>query len=355
MNLFFDARYTRLDYHDGISRYSAELGTALTRHIGTITFLIYDDRQKQWFPEGSKFLKMHPPTSAKEPLTARILNRYNPDVVYSPMQTIGLGGRKFKAVLTSHDMIYYRHKTPPKSLPQAIRLGWRLYHATYLPQRLALNQADLVTTVSENTAREFATANLTKRPVLVVPNAPQQFNRNLVRHGRTVKNIVFMGSFMPYKNVETLIKGLRWLPGRTLHLLSRITPERRAELEAITPKNAQVIFHNGVSDEQYEKILADNAVLATASLDEGYGIPVAEAMAMGVPVVVSDIPIFHEVGANGAVYFNPTQPKAFADAVMQYDNRAFRDEHIARGLAHMRTFSWDTSARILLNAIESLV
>ena len=159
---------------------------------------------------------------------------------------------------------------------------------------------------------------------------------------------------MEYKNAETLIKGMKWLPGRTLHLLSKISPQRKAALEVLAPKNASIVFHNGVSDDEYEKLLADNAVLATASFDEGYGIPVAEALAMGVPTVASNIPVFHEVGAGGAVYFDPTKPKAFADTVIEFDSKKFRDEHIRLGKAHMKTFSWDTSARILLNAIESL-
>jgi len=354
MKLFFDARYTRTDFHDGISRYSAELGNALAK-ITPVTFLISDERQKQWFPADASFLKIHAGTSPKEPFTARILNKYKPDVVYSPMQTMGLSGRKFKAILTSHDMIYYRHKTPPKNLPAPIRFGWRFYHASYIPQRAALNSADIVTTVSETTAREFARTKLTTRPVVVIPNAPQQFDDNLVKHHGTIKNIIYMGSFMPYKNVETLIKGMRWLPGRTLHLLSRIAPARKQELEKLIPKNAQVVFHNGVSDSQYERLLADNAVLATASFDEGYGIPVAEAMAMGVPVVISNIPVFHEVGAGGAVYFDPTQPEQFAEAVTEFDNKKFRDAHISLGKAHMKTFSWESSAQLLLNAIKSLL
>lgn len=355
MKIFFDARYTRTDYHDGISRYSAKLGNALLNIAEDVTFLISDEKQRQWFPESAKFLTIHAGTSPKEPFTARILNKYEPDVVYSPMQTMGLGGRKFKVMLTLHDMIYYRHKTPPRNLPAPIRLGWRLYHATYWPQRLVLNQADLVATVSETTAREFAVAKLTKRPVIVIPNAPQHFSTYPVKHRGKIANIVYIGSFMPYKNVETLIRGMRRLPGRTLHLLSRITPKRQSELEMLIPKGAQVIFHNGVSDDEYEKMLANNAVLATASFDEGYGIPVAEALAMGVPAIVSDIPVFHEVGAGGALYFNPKKPKEFAEAVIRLDDKVLRNEHITLGKAHMQTFDWDTSARILLNALEALL
>lgn len=354
MKIFFDARYTRTDYHDGISRYSAELGTALAK-LDDVTFLICDDAQKKWFPEDSKFLKIHPGTSVKEAFVPKILNKYKPDVVYSPLQTIGTLGRNYKAVLTSQDMIYYRHALPPRFLPAHVRLGWRLYHLTYWPQRLALNSADLVTTVSHTSAHDLNAAKMTHHPIIPVPNAPQKFSKYPVKHGGAIKNIVYMGSFMPYKNTETLIKGMQWLPGRTLHLLSRISPARKAELTALLPKNAQVVFHNGVTDDEYEKLLADNAVLATASYDEGYGIPVAEAMAMGVPAVVSNIPVFHEVGASGALYFDPAQPKEFADAVKKLDNKQFRDQQISLGIAHMKTFSWDSSARILHNAMKSLL
>ena len=163
-----------------------------------------------------------------------------------------------------------------------------------------------------------------------------------------------MGSFMPYKNAETLIKGMEWLPGRTLHLLSRVSPSRQAELEALVPTDAKVVFHNGVSDDEYEKLLANNALLASASLDEGYGIPVAEAMNMGVPTVISDMPVFHEVGADGALYFDPHSPKSFAEAVQKLDNLQTRQELIKKAFKHVSTFSWDNSAQALLKAINSL-
>lgn len=354
MKLFFDARYTRTDYHDGISRYSAELGNALNK-LTSVTFLISDEKQRQWFPETAEFIKIHAGTSFKEPWTARILNKYKPDVVYSPMQTIGTAGRKYKSVLTLHDMIYYRHNKPPRFLPLHVRAGWRLYHLFYWPQRLVLKGADLVTTVSQTSADDISRAKISKNPVPVIYNAPQKFDTYPVSFGERIENIVYMGSFMPYKNVETLIKGMEWLPGRTLHLLSRVNSERQKELEALVPKNAKVVFYNGVSDEQYEQLLANNAVLATASLDEGYGIPVAEAMAMGVPVVASDIPVFHEVGADSALYFDPSSPEAFAEQVKKFDTPQFRDEQIAKGTAHIKTFNWDSSAKVLLQAIKSLL
>lgn len=351
MKLFFDARYTRTDYHDGISRYSAELGNALAK-LTPVTFLISEEGQKKWFPADASFIKIHAGTSTKEPFTAFILNKYKPDVVYSPMQTIGTMGRKYTSVLTPQDMIYYRHPQAPGFLPAHVRFGWRLYHLFYWPQRLILKGGDIITTVSNASASDLKKAKMTKLPIHVVYNAPQQFSTYPVHHENPIKNIVYMGSFMPYKNAETLIKGMEWLPGRTLHLLSRIRPERKAELEKLIPAGAQVIFHNGVSDDEYEKLLADNTILATASRDEGYGIPVAEAMSIGVPTVISDMPVFHEVGADGALYFSPDNPKEFAEQVVKLDDEAFRNDLIARGHQHMEQFSWDASAKVLFDAIS---
>jgi len=354
MKLLFDARYIRTDFHDGISRYSTELGNALAK-LTEVTFLVCDLAQLQFLPKHAKYELIHSPTSLKEPFTAKILNTLAPDVVYSPMQTIGTAGRKYKQILTSHDMIYFRHKTPPNNINAGIKLAWRVYHMSYVPERIALNGADIVTTVSHTVQREFEQAKLTKRPIVVIPNGPQQFNTHTVIHEHIPKNLVYMGSFMKYKNVETLIAGMQWLPGRTLHLLSKINPSRRRELTAQIPAGADVRFHGGVTDDAYEAVLADNAVLVTASFDEGYGIPVAEALAMGVPAVISNIPIFHEVAAGGALYFNPKQPKDFAAKVTELDDPKVLTHIVTNGKEHISSFSWENSARALLNTIKSLV
>jgi hypothetical protein len=176
MKLFFDARYTRGDYHDGISRYSAELGNALAK-LTSVTFLISSDNQKKWFGPNAEFIKIHPGTSLAEPLTALILNKHKPDVVYSPMQTIGTLGRKYKSVLTAQDMIYYRHNKAPGFLPIHVRIGWWLYHQTYLPQRLILKGGDLITTVSKTSSIDLHKARMTKQPATVIYNAPQKFTK----------------------------------------------------------------------------------------------------------------------------------------------------------------------------------
>lgn len=357
MLLFFDARYIRTDFHDGISRYSAELGAALAK-LTPVTFLICDQAQLKFLPKNAHHILIHAPTSAKEPFTALILNRYHPDVVFSPMQTIGSFGRRFKLILTLHDMIYYRHRTPPRQLNSLLRAGWWLYHASYVPQRLTLNQADLIATVSQTSKDDILQAALTKREVVVIPNAAQNLNQYLnqpINLEKTPKNLVYMGSFMPYKNVETLIAGLESLPDYTLHLLSRITPRRKDELLALVPKDSKVIFHGGVTDEKYAQLLADRAIMVSASCDEGYGLPLAEALKLGVPSVVSDLPIFHEVAGESTLYFPANSPEIFAEKVLQLSDKSLRQEMASRGQTHISQFNWSKSAEILLRSAEDLI
>lgn len=363
IRLFFDARYIRTDFHDGISRFSAELARAVVEAAPAEgvepVFLIHDEAQKALLPPGAKTLRIHAPTSWREPFTALLLNRHRPDAVFSPMQTIGSLGRRFRLILTLHDTIYYRHRTPPRDLPAAVRLGWRLFHLSYWPQRLVLNRADVVATVSETSKRQFAAVRLTRRPVVVLANAPQNLAELLPagtarRSDAAPRNIVYMGSFMPYKNVETLVRGMAGLPDHTLHLLSRISEARRRELEALAPAGARIVFHGGVTDAEYAALLNDRAVLATLSLDEGYGLPVAEALAFDVPAVISELKIFREVAGEGALFVPAENAEAFAAAVRSLDDDALRARTIAAGTAHAANYSWERSAERLISTVREL-
>jgi glycosyltransferase involved in cell wall biosynthesis len=356
MKLLFDARYIRTDFHDGVSRYTTELGNALAK-LTEVTFVICDEKQKGFLPADSEFIKIHKPVSAKEPFTSLLLNRYKPDVVFSPMQVMGTIGRKFKLILTSHDMIFYHYNVAPIGQPFLIRLGWKVYHATTIPERIALNGADMVATVSQSVRKEFEQAKLTKRPIIVVSNAPQNLDELIDKKptGAKPKNLIYMGSLMEYKNPETLIRGMQYLPEHTLHILSKSSPARLAALKTMVPRKAKVIFYDGVSDKQYAELLAHEAALVSASLDEGFGVPAVEALSIGVPAVLSDIPVFHEVADGGALYFAPNDPKDFADKVLQLDDDITRKRIIEQGKKHAATFDWNVSAQTLLNAINSLV
>jgi len=162
-----------------------------------------------------------------------------------------------------------------------------------------------------------------------------------------------MGSFMTYKNVEMLIQALFYLPGFTLHCLSAISPRDKAELSALAPPH-QLVFHNGVSEKEYTAILQNAYALVTASKNEGFGLPLIEAMQAGVPVVCSDLKIFHEVAGDGALFFNSENPTQFSKQVLKLEDPAFRTELIKKARQQASNFSWDNSAKELLKAIDTL-
>lgn len=352
MKLFFDARYIRTDFPDGISRYSSELAEALVKQH-PVTFIVSSDEQAAKLPEGSEAVKIHKVDSWLEPFTSMRLNRFGPDVVFSPMQTMGSFGRRFKLILTLHDMIYYVHRVPPPTAKGLVRPIWRLFHMAYWPQRLVLNRADAVATVSQTAREEIARAKLTKRPLIVVSNAARDLTPLLkapvTQLDTPPKNLVFMGTLLPYKNAETLIAMMKFLPGRTLHLCSKVSPSRKSELQKLLPRGADVVFHNGVSDEQYAALLANDAIMASASRAEGFGLPLAEALQLGVPAVISDRPYFREIaGDDGAVFADPNDAENFAQAVQSLDELKVRKEKIAAGQTAVGRFSWDESAKVLL-------
>jgi len=347
VRLVVDCRYVTPGRHNGISRYTAGLAHALAA-LHPLTMLISDERQLAHLP-AAPWVRVSAPTSIREPLVARQVNRLAPDVVFSPMQTMGTWGRRYPVLLTLHDLIYYRHRTPPPEFAAPIRLLWRLYHLAWWPQRLLLNRADGVVTVSETTAALIATHRLTRRPVTVVPNAadPPPDPSRLPR----TRALVYMGTFMPYKNVETLVRAAALLPDHELHLMSRIDAADRARLSALGP-GARLVFHDGADDATYRDVLRGATALVTASRDEGFGLPLVEAMGVGTPLVVSDIPVFREVGGHAATYVDADDVAGFVRAV-----RALADETaFAKASAAAREraehYSWDSSARILLALAE---
>lgn len=358
MKLFFDARYIRTDFPDGVSRYSSEIAEALTR-LHPVTFVVSSDEQAALLPKDSKAVKIHSVDSWLEPFTSLRLNKYGPDVVFSPMQTMGSIGRRFKLILTLHDLIYYVHRLPPPTAQGIVRPLWRLFHLAYWPQRLVLNRADMVATVSETSRDEIAHAKLTKRPLIVVSNAARDLTpllkKPVVQTKEPPKNLIFMGTPLPYKNAETLIKMMNYLPGRTLHICSKISVTRKAELSSLIPAGANVIFHNGVSDEAYANLLADDAIMVSASRAEGFGLPMAEALKMGVPAVVSNRPYFREIGGNhGALYADPNDPEHFARCVQELNDLSKRKNQINEGRKAVNQFDWNTSATVLIQACERL-
>lgn len=359
MTVFFDCRFMRPGHMDGITRYSEQLFTALSR-MRAVTALVSSQEQLERLPEGSSFLMVNHPTSIRELTLARRLNRAGASVVFSPMQTTSGLGRRYKLISTVHDLIYYRRPKAPTFLPLPVRIIWRMYHLSFLPQRWLLKQSDALVTVSETTKRDIERARLwpPSKPLHIASPAidTEIFRPSTGRDNSldATKTLVYAGSYMPYKGVETIVEALNLLPEVELHLVSPATDEvQRRLLQIAGVAAARVKFLGGLTDAEYAQVLGNSTAFVSASIDEGFGIPLIEAMASGTAVVCSDIPVFREVAGEAAEFFEPTSAQALADAV----NRLNTDRLAAlraKGLERSTQFSWDASARVISNLIEDL-
>ena len=122
MRLLIDARFTRTDHHDGISRYGASLIEAVATRTET-AMLVNDERQLALLPD-VPHVKVSSPLSPSELFIAARVNGLVPDVVFCPMQTMGTWGRRYPLILTLHDLIYYEHPEPPAGTgPDHVSLG----------------------------------------------------------------------------------------------------------------------------------------------------------------------------------------------------------------------------------------
>ncbi len=359
MTVFFDCRFIRPANMDGITRYSEQIFTALSRKR-PITALVSSEQQLQSLPPGTTYILVNDPTSVRELTLARRLNRAGASVVFSPMQTTSGLGRRYKLISTVHDLIYYRRPKPPTFLPLAVRAIWRLYHSSFWPQRWLLKQSDALVTVSETTRQDIERARLwpASKPLRIASPAinNQVFSSRNAATSSAIgsKSLVYAGSYMPYKGVETIVRALQELPDFELHLVSPASADVQNRLLRLAGEAAsRVKFLGGLSDVEYAQLLRNSTALVSASTDEGFGIPLIEAMACGTAVVCSDIPVFREVAGAAAEFFEPSSPRELANAVNRLSAERLLELREV-GLIRANQFSWDASAQVISNLIDEL-
>lgn len=350
MRVLFDCRYIKGGARDGISRFTIELAKHLSA-IADLTLLVSSREQLQHLPQLPHVLGPSE-VGVLEPLTSWRLRKQTVDILFSPMQTIGTIGKRWPVVVTIHDLIYYRYSEPPRDLPQLVRILWRIYHKSFWPQRMLLKGSNGIVTVSQATRSIMRSHRLDVRPIAVVPNAADALGEPVTSCGAAAKRLAYMGSFMPYKNVDVLVRAVELLPEYELHLLGRVSDSEKDRLAKLSEGN--LVFHNGVSDEEYADVLRSSTALVTASRDEGFGIPLLESLALGVPVVVSDIDIFREVAGEAGLYADPESPAEFARRIRDLESEEEWMSRSAAGMQQAATYSWSRSAQALIDFLTEV-
>jgi len=181
------------------------------------------------------------------------------------------------------------------------------------------------------------------------------------RYGIPGPYILFMGRIQPRKNLARLIGAFARLvpthPDLSLVLagpLGWLAEPIRARVHEVGLEG-RVLFPGYVAAADKAALLSGAQVFAYPSLYEGFGFPVLEAQACGVPLLASNISSLPEVVGDGGLLVDPLDEAAIADGLARLlDDDMLRRTLVALGAANLRRFSWEATARTVLTVIENL-
>lgn len=282
------------------------------------------------------------------------------DVVHaSNHAAIPPAGPGQKLVVTVHDLAFEHY---PSLFPRE----WRLLYKLGL--RAAVQRADAIVTPSRNTAEDVVSRTKVDPAKLhVVPLASSletgalETAEVLARLKVRAPYVLFVGTLEPRKNLVRLVRAYRRVAATGLpHALVLAGPmgwhHEPLMREIALPGPGQIVLTGPLPSDELDALYRGASAFAYPSLYEGFGLPVVEAMARGVPTVASNTSSVPEVSGDAALGVDPRSVPEIAEALGRILTDTDLAERLAAaGRARAERFSWAETARGTLEVYEEVL
>lgn len=378
-HLVIDLRWVRDTNLDGIARYSIEVAKGLLLQNNQqfkITFLFDKEDVRQMVQDflPKKTYNSHmvpfPVLSIKELLLLpRILRQLNTDIFFSPNYLTFPFNGKTKTILVIHDLTQY---VSPETLES--NLKWQIFFKFKFQTKFILNKVDKIVTVSKHTKKDIIRLFKVKgkKISVIYPGVDKRFfikvNNDKLQK---VKNyyqvpsdfILSVSRQDSRKNLPNLIRAYDRLSVETkktykLVIAGSKHPRFYPKLETLVKNlNLQenVLFTDYISENDLPVLYQLSQLVVYPSFYEGFGLPVLEAMASGVPVVTSSTSSLPEVAGDATVMVDPHSTNGITSAMEKVLNStSIQNNMIEKGFRQAKKFNWETTSRELQKVFFSL-
>ncbi len=269
------------------------------------------------------------------------------DVLHSPANTGPVIAPGVATVVSLHDLIWW-HRAAEWEASTSVQRRMRLLvrHCVRHADRLLTDSnaaaEDIAQTLAVPTERIGVTP-LGVRTPSGSPSVSEAALRDRLRlDGRRV--VLCVAQKRPYKNLHSLVRALAELDDDVMLVLPGSPTAYEAELRALAEElhvSARVRFPDWLSDDELERLYALSDAFVLPSLLEGFGMPVLEAMARGLPVACSNVSALPEVAGDAALLFDPDRQEEVTAAVRRLlDDRELAEGLIVRGRERAAHFTW---------------
>ncbi len=298
--------------------------------------------------------------------------RKNPvDIYLTQYITPWFVPKKIKIATIIHDISFNFY-------PQFIKLWDLLFLKTLIPR--SLKRADKIIAVSKFTQDEIIKYykvdpkkadwfhNAVSEDFLVQNVSEEKIKTIKEKYKLPEKYILYLGTLQPRKNIPALIEAFALLKVELnlkikLNSLKLVIAGGKGHnydklIDEVVKKNnlAEDVFFPGYIDEEDKAGIMKGAdIFVFPSFYEGFGMPIIEAMSLGVPTVASDIPSHREIFGNATLFFKPEIPGELTQKIKEIlSNDLTRDSLSRNGKMQAEKFSWQKTAQKLLEIFSQM-